>query len=71
LRFEAFDAAFRPINTVDLPAPTKLYPGDTRSFLAIVPIMKDVKNRIRICAILSAPSTQENKLCGRYIARQR
>ncbi len=71
LRFEAFDAAFRPINTVDLPAPTKLYPGDTRSFLAIVPIMKDVKNRVRICAVLSAPSVRENRLCGRYIARQR
>ena len=71
LRFEAFDAAFKPINTIDLPAPTKLYPGDTRTFLAIVPIMKDVKNRVRICAVLSAPRTQDNRLCGRYIARQR
>lgn len=71
LHFEAFDASFRPINTVDLPAPTTLYPGDTRTFLAIVPIMKDVKKRVRICAVLSAPSARENRLCGRYIARQR
>lgn len=70
LRFEAFDAGFRPIDTVDLPAPTTLYPGDTRTFLAIVPIMKDVKNRVRICAVLSMPSERENRLCGRYIARQ-
>lgn len=71
LHFEAFDSAFRPINTVDLPPPTTLYPGDTRTFLAVVPIMKDVKNRVRICAVLSAPSTEEKRLCGRYIARQR
>lgn len=71
LRFEAFDAAFRPINSVDLPAPTALYPGETRTFLAIVPIMEDVKNRVRICAILKPSNENESRLCGRYIARRR
>lgn len=70
LRFEAFDAAFRPINTVDLPAPTALYPGETRTFLAVVPIMEDVKNRVRICAIMKTSNAKESRLCGRYIARQ-
>lgn len=71
LRFEAFDAKFMPISTVNLPEPITLYPGDTRTFLAIVPIMEDVKNRVRICAVLKSSNAQENRLCGRYIARKR
>lgn len=70
LHFEAFDAAFNPISDIQLPAPTVLYPGETRTFLAVVPIMQDVKNRIRICAILKAPSAKEKRMCGRYIGRK-
>ncbi|MDZ7822886.1 MAG: hypothetical protein U5K75_01815 [Ahrensia sp.] len=71
LQFEAFDGHFNKVNDIDLPETTTLYPGESRQFLAIVPIMEDVKSRYRICATLKSPSLKQTKMCGKYISQKR
>lgn len=63
VRLSAFDEAFYRIDDVSLPAGIRLRPGETRHFIAYVPVTG--KRRLRICATGTL-----GRNCGRFIAQR-